>query len=203
MWPRSNRKERALLGKTFQLYNNKDCFYTHTKECGPCCQCCCYFTFDICYKLTCFCCSCCCSMETSCWFPIRGHVYDGRKPAKISVIEFCDDGLTSSFEKLMKIKIDTYSNTAIVQITKPWSKILSVFNLHCSFLRCLLNSTSRKRSTLRAEALQSSFRCKNAVVFVVVLLLWRRHVGVGNTCCCVFLPGVREFIVRRANKHLN
>ena len=59
-------------------------------------------------------------METSCWFLIRGHVYDGRKPAKNSVIEFCDHGgLKSSFEKLMKIKIDTYSNTAIVQITKP------------------------------------------------------------------------------------
>ena len=58
-------------------------------------------------------------METSCWFPVRGHVYDGRKPAKISVIEFWDGGLKSSFEKLMKIKIDTYSNTAIVQITKP------------------------------------------------------------------------------------
>ena len=42
------------------------------------------------------------------------------------------------------IKIDTYSNTAIVQITKPWSKILLIFNLHGNFLGCLLNSTSRK-----------------------------------------------------------
>ena len=106
------------MGKTFHQYNNKDCFYTHTKESGPCCQCCCYFTFDICYKLTCFCYRCCRSWRPH-WFPVKGHVYDGRKPAKISVIEFCDGGLKSSFEKLMKIKIDTYSNTAIVQITKP------------------------------------------------------------------------------------
>ena len=46
-------------------------------------------------------------------------VYDSRKPTKISVTEFCDDSLKSSFEKLMKIKIDTYSNKGIVQVTKP------------------------------------------------------------------------------------
>ena len=43
-----------------------------------------------------------------------------------------------------KMKIDTYSNTAIVHLIKPWSKIILVFNLHGSFLGCLLNSTSRK-----------------------------------------------------------
>ena len=52
-------------------------------------------------------------------FPLRGHIYDGRKPTKISVTEFCDGSLKSSFEKLMKIKIDTYSNKGIVQVTKP------------------------------------------------------------------------------------
>ena len=131
MWPRGNQWERALVGKKCQLYNNKDCFYSEPTSqmwfsVGPCCCC---FIVDICYKLKCFCYICFCSTETSCLFPVRGHIHDGRKPTKISAIEFCDDSLQSSFEKLMKIKIDTYSNKGIVQITKPWIKTKSP----CSF----------------------------------------------------------------------
>ena len=84
-------------------------------------------------------------MEASCLFPLRGHIYDGRKPTKISVIEFCDDSLKSWFEKLMKIKIDTYSNKGIVQTTILFKlSLLVVFNLRGTFLLCLLNAVSRK-----------------------------------------------------------
>ena len=40
----------------------------------------------------------------------------------------------------------------------------------------------------------SKFRCTNAVVFVVVLLRWRRHVGVRNTYCCFFRARSEELI---------
>ena len=77
--------------------------------------------------------------------PLRGHLYAGRKPTKISVTEFCDDSLKSSFEKLMKIKIDTYSNKGIVQTTILFKlSLLVVFNLRGTFLLCLLNAVSRK-----------------------------------------------------------
>ena len=68
-----------------------------------------------------------------------------QKTKKISVIEFCDDSLKSWFEKLMKIKIDTYSNKGIVQTTILFKlSLLVVFNLRGTFLLCLLNAVSRK-----------------------------------------------------------